>query len=381
MTTIRYCAPTAIYCLKNCLEGNSTIFSALGSRAFIITSRFAQGCPNLALDDIETVFRKLGIEYQVYSDVEENPSVESVVRVSAEIRSNKPDFIIAIGGGSALDTAKAANVLIGYPADADAYQVFYGGKDCSSVCDCGKLPMLAIPTTAGSGSDVMGFAILTRSDTNTKLRINQLSYFRASFLDARYVMDAPQWLLDAGAADALAHGIEGTLNVNSSPLSSLWINYGYTLFASFKDALIEKRLTQENCADMLLAASVQGMGNLQCGSTIPHGLGYALTHFKGVTHGIATIMVMPAFLRLFKNQRPVEDILHRCGFENLDEFELYIREIVRRNVNIRVSLKEIDEWAAECYSLKPRMDASSEKFSQEEIRRILISSLDAYIER
>lgn len=379
MTTIQYNAPTGIFCSDNCLERNSHVIAAMGKRAFIITGHFSDGCRNLALEDTEALFDKLHIEYTVYADTEENPSVESIVRVTDEIRRYQPDFIFAIGGGSALDSAKAANVLINFPADADAYHVFYGGKDNPIICDSGKYPMLAIPTTAGSGSDVMGFAILTRTDTHTKLRINQLSYFNASFLDARYIAESPQWLLDTGAADALAHGIEGALNVKCTPLCTFWIHYGFSLFADFKDALIEKRLQYDDYANMLLAACVQGNGNLQSSTTIPHGLGYSLTHFKGVTHGIASLMFIPSFLRMFKDQKPVEEIIHRCGFADLDEFDQFVRTLVHRNVDIKVSLKEIDDWAKECSSLKPRLEACTEQFTLEDIKTILLETLRDYI--
>lgn len=376
MDTLNYCAPTALYCGINCISDNAEVIRSYGSRAFVLSSRFSDNCPNLALEEIEHLLSANGCEFEVYLDAEENPTVESIVRVTQRIRDFAPDHIIAIGGGSALDTAKAANVLLSAPESSDAYKVFYGGCECVNTCSSGFLPMLAIPTTAGSGSDVMGFAILTRSDTHTKLRINQLSFFDASFLDARYVGHSPQWLLDAGAVDALAHGIEAILNVKCTPLSSLWNYYGFRLFSEFKDNLLACSLSDDDCGKMLLAASVQGMGNLQCGSTIPHGMGYALTCHKAVPHGFASIIPMAAFLRQIKTRRDtVSDILQKCGFADINEFDRYIRAIVSRNVDVSVTRGELRIWAAECAKLTPRLEAHIEPISEEEIYCIYESSL------
>lgn len=376
MYKMNYCAPTALYCGINSIIQNEKVILSYGKRAFVISSRFSENCRNLALEEVEELLRRSGRECAVFVDAEENPTVESIVRVVQSIREFSPDFIIAIGGGSALDTAKAANVLLGFSADCDAYEAFYSGAPCVSTCSSGQLPMLAVPTTAGSGSDVMGFAILTRADTHTKLRINQISFFDASFLDARYIQDSPRWLLDSGVADALAHGIEAVLNTKCTPLSRIWSDYGFKLFSEFKDALLSGELSTDDYGKMLLAASVQGMGNLQCGSTIPHGMGYALTCHKGVSHGFASIIPMPAFLRqISSRQNTVEDIIHKCGFADLDEFEDYIKCIVHRNVNISVTYAELSSWAADCAQLSPRLEAHIEPISEDDIYDIYKSSL------
>ena len=371
MISFEYHAPTALYFGENCISSHKKVIGSFGKRAFIITSKFSGDCRNYALEDIVNVEKELDVEYFIYDEVEENPSVESICRVVKEIREFSPDYIIAIGGGSALDTAKAANVLLKYPEGSDAYKVFYGGKRCPNTCNCGVLPLLGIPTTAGSGSEVMGFAILTRADTNTKLRMNQLSYFDASFLDARYVIESPQWLLDAGAMDALAHGIEGLLNKKCNPAETIWHNYGLTLFSSYKDALLSRSLSYEQCADMLLAASVQGMGNMQSGTTIPHGMGYPITHFKNITHGIASVMTIPAFLHVIRNREKVDNIITLCGFKSEKSFDEYIYEVVRRNVsNISVADNEIAAWSKECSELKERTDAHIEPITKEMIEEI-----------
>lgn len=371
-----YYTPTALFYGEGCVSEKLRCACSHTQKAFVLTTRFVDGLCNYALEDILRTLSGMRLDSFVYEDSEENPTVESIVRVARIMLASGADYIIAIGGGSALDTAKAANVLLRYPDKLDnPYELFYGGKVNHNTVDSGLLPMCAVPTTSGSGSEVMGFAILTRTDTHTKLRMNQLSYFKYAFLDPNYIRESPQWLLDAGAMDSLSHGIEGLLNRNAGPISSVWNRYGFSLFASFKDNLLSTRLTNEDFNNMQLAGSLQGMGQMHSTTTIPHGLGYSITHFKGVTHGIANAITLPSYLRCFRDKSGVNAVLSECGFSGLDEFEEYIGEIVRRNVNISVTDVELNAWAAECYSLKARTEAHPEPITQEDIRKILGRSL------
>ena len=377
-----YYTPTALFYGEGCVAEKLKCACSHAGKVFIITTRFVGGLHNYALDDILRALSGMGLGSYVYEDSEENPTVESIVRVARLILTSKADYIIAIGGGSALDTAKAANVLLRYPDKLDSpYELFYGGKVNHNTVDSGLLPMCAVPTTSGSGSEVMGFAILTRTDTHTKLRMNQLSYFRYAFLDPNYIRESPQWLLDAGAMDSLTHGIEGLLNRNAGPISSVWNNYGFTLFAKFKDNLLSGNLTNEDFNNMQLAGSLQGMGQMHSTTTIPHGLGYSITHFKDVTHGIANAVTTPAFLRAYSrfDSASVLSLLSKCGFSGLDEFEEYIDAIVRRNVDITVTRGEIGSWAEECFGLKPRMDALPFAFTLDDVRWVLEYALRDYI--
>lgn len=379
MQKFTYHAPTAIYFGEACLYAHRQLLRRCGSRAFIITSRFADNCRNLALEDAMALFTREGIAYDVCLDVEENPTVESIRRITNRIRDYAPDFLLAIGGGSALDTAKAANVLLSYPKGQNAYEVFYGNGPSADIKSSGKLPMFGIPTTVGSGSEVMGYAVLTRTDTHTKLRMDQLSYFDAAFLDARYVAQSPQWLLDSGVMDALSHGVEGYLHVKSARPGRMWHDYGFELFSGYKDALLSGGLTMEHFEQMLVAASVQGIGTMQSGTVIPHVMGYPLTHFKGVSHGIASVMTIPAYLDLFRDTPEARHIVTACGFAGLEEFSRYVREIVRRNVSIMVTEQEVEAWTDEVFALKNRLSRHRGSICREEIRKIYLQGLAPFL--
>lgn len=379
MRDFSYHAPTAVYFGCGCIEKHRRQIASYGKKAFIITSRFGSGFENLALADVQRLFDAEGVECVVYEDVEENPSVESIKKLCEIMRACAPNLIFAIGGGSALDSAKAANILIKYPAESDPYQVFYSGEPCPNTSNCGLLPSLCIPTTAGSGSEVMGFAILTRSDTQTKLRMNQLSFFEAAFLDSRYIENSPQWLLDSGAMDALAHGVEGYLNKYSSKIGSILHDYGFDLFRGYKKPLENADLQREDYEKMMAAATIQGIALLQSGTTIPHGMGYPLTHFKGVPHGLATAVTLPAFMECFSEKKRVRHVLEACGFESISGMNDFISGVFARNVDIEISREEIARWAEECSRIKYRLDRHTEPITKEMIEQIYLKALDRYI--
>lgn len=374
-----YHAPVALHVGHDCIAQNAEQICSYGRKAFLLTGSFAPGYPNLAVADLRRVFHKHNIDFEISYQVEENPTVESVKKITESIREYSPDFIVSVGGGSALDSAKAANVLLSYPADCNAYEVFYSGElDKHGSTNRGTLPMIGIPTTAGSGSEVAGYAILTRTDTHTKLRMNQLSFFDVAFLDARYIINSPPWLLDTGPLDALAHGIESYLNVSSNPTNQMLCEAGFRLFKDFKDNLLQQKLTENDCEKMLLAAALQGMAVVQASTTLPHGMGYPLTHYKNVSHGFASCFTMAFYLKNFKNDQKITHILNLCGFTDINSFSDYIMAIISRNIDISITKQEILQWTNDFYKLKNRLSRHPEPITEEEIFQIYLDSYDAY---
>lgn len=380
MQSFSFVSPTSVILGKNCIFQNQDLIASFGRKAFIISSRFTCGCENLALKDIAAVLNALEIDYTVFEDAEENPSVESVASVAKEIRSFAPDFLIGIGGGSALDTAKAANVLLRYPADQDPYEVLYGKKQrFTPVLSDGLLPMIAMPTTAGSGSDTAGCAVLTRSDTDTKLSMFHRSYYNVSFLDVKYIQNSPQFLLDSGAMDTLAHGIESYLSVRASETSRNMAAYGLRLFAEFKDDLLARSLTEDDMEKMLTAASFQGIVVMMTSTTIPHGMGYPLSHFKNVNHGMSCIIFLGEFLRELEDKQAVKEVLTLCGFSDLEEFCAYIRALAARNLHFTVTEKDINAWTDGVMLLKARFENVPERISRDAVLRIYRTALAPYM--
>ena len=166
-----------------------------------------------ALDDLKTALSAAGIAVAVFDKVEQNPSVETCFAAGAAAREFKADFIVGIGGGSPLDAAKAAAY---FAANAHLnVDTLYDGE-----CKSSPLPVVAIPTTAGTGSEVTQYAVLTYHKIQNKKTLKTPSIFPvAALLDAEYTVTLPQSVTNATAVDALCHAIEGYLSKSATPVS------------------------------------------------------------------------------------------------------------------------------------------------------------------
>lgn len=380
MKAFRHYVATPVYFGENVVRDNKQLFATYGKRAFIVTDEFLDGCRNYALEDVTAVLDELGIPYAVNDKTEDNPPVESCAAIAAEARKFKPDFIIGIGGGSALDTAKVVDYLLTQSEDVDVYDVLFSGAPFyEHVYQELQLPLVGIPTTAGTGSEVTGGAVLTRCDMDNKDTARHKLYCTVAFLDARYIRESPKFLIHTGAMDALAHGVETYINVKSNPLNRAIAAVGMQMFAEYKDNMLNDCLTDEDYEKMLLTSNVMGQAFMQAGTCLPHGLGYPLSHHKGVNHGLSCSMTLGEWLRGFKDQNIVEPVVKLCGFSSTDEMADYINEILSRDVDISVTGEEIDAWAEQFCANPDRLSRNPEPIGLEDIKGIYRRALARYI--
>lgn len=379
MKSFRYNTQTALFFGRNVIRDNAEFFKDYGKRAVIFTSQFYEGCTNRGLEDVKAAFDSVGIEYLVLDWVHVDPPVDVVVKLAAAAAEFQPDFYFAVGGGSSIDSAKAAAYLNEHPGK-DPYEVYFGlGHQSTSIKTEIKIPVFAAPTTAGTGAEVTGFAVLTRADTHTKLAMYPMGFCTAAFVDPSYVEGSPDFLIHTGVIDALAHGIEGSLNVNSSELSRTLAAYGFKLFKGFKDHMVSGELTEEDYDNMALCSFVQGMAFMQASTTIPHGMGYPLSHIKGVNHGLSNGIFLGEYVRRFKDQSLVLPLIQACGFENSDDFAEWCKAITEEDVHIEVTEEEIQQWTDDFMKLDFRLKWNPEPLTREDIYQLYKISLKRYI--
>ncbi len=148
----KYIMPTQIYFGKDVVLKNKEVFSTIGSKALIVTGR-SSAKKNGSYDDVKKALIETGIEYVLFDEVEENPSLETIEKGSNIGKDNNVDFVIGIGGGSPMDAAKAMAVFIKNP-EINKDNIFSSGKLKS-------IPVVAVPTTSGTGSEVTQYSIVT----------------------------------------------------------------------------------------------------------------------------------------------------------------------------------------------------------------------------
>lgn len=221
---LNYFLPTHIHFDTDCLQKNSAVFSSYGNKAAIITGRHsAKSCG--ALDDVTTILDAHHIAYEVYNQVENNPSVETVREIAEKAKAFGAAFIIGIGGGSPLDASKAVAVLCANET-LDALDLFLNNFDT-------KLPLIAIPTTAGTGSEATQYSVLLRKDLETKVSFgNQHTYPTVALIDPKYTYYLKLSTTITTAVDAFTHVLEGYLGKRSNPLSDSMALVGFQCFGS-----------------------------------------------------------------------------------------------------------------------------------------------------
>lgn len=379
MDIFKFNTQTTCYCGTDCVKENTNLFKDYGKKAAIITSVFCSGCKNHALEDVESVFNELHIDYIILNGVDENPPVDCIVDLTKDCADFKPDFIVAIGGGSSIDSAKAVSLLMAHPGE-NPYDVFYkNGSPSQSNKTESDLPVLAIPTTAGTGAEVTGFAVLTRSDTNTKLCMYPVVFCEVAFLDSKYIRESPDCLLHSGAMDALAHGVETYLHNSSNIINRFIAEIGFGLFAKYKDHLLYGNLTDEDFQNMLIVSYMMGLAFMQSSTTIPHGMSYPLSHAKNVHHGLACGLILGEYLKSFKNQSFVMPIVKACGFESTDDFAQYVDAITEKHMKAQISDDDIEDWTDEFMKLTFRINSNPEPLQRCDIKQLYQKSLIKYI--
>ncbi len=317
-----YFMPVRVYSGENCLLQHPEVFAAAGKKALIVCGRnSAKRCGVLA--DIEKILNETGRDFAVFDRVEPNPSIETIYEGAAFARSEGADFIVAAGGGSPMDAAKAIAVLACESIPRDGlFQGNYGKA----------LPMIHIPTTAGTGSELTPYAILTDDRIETKMTMSGAVMFpKAAFLDGKYMAQLPYRTTVHTAVDALSHAAEGMLSNRSSRFSDALAKQSLQMIAAQFPALEAGRFDPAARQSLLEASALAGMVISQTGTTVVHTMGYSFTYFLGTDHGRANGLTLGQFLALGEAQCParIREILSCLGMTQAAELTAFLRKLLQ----------------------------------------------------
>ena len=308
-----------------CVAFHAQEIAQFGRKALVVTGRRAAARTG-ALSDVCTALLFRAVEWEVFSGVESNPSVETVRKAAVAGRKAGCDFVIGIGGGSPLDAAKAAAWLMKQedPETADLY-------DPSLPDDA--LPVVAVPTTCGTGSEVTGVSVLTLHDRNTKKSIPHKIFPKLALIDGKYLEKAPLSMIVQTSVDALAHMTESYLSVKADDYSKNIVLEGLRIWQTCRDVLDGvKKPDDEDRRRLMRASTWAGAAIAQTGTSIPHALSYIVTYDDKVPHGPACGIFLARFL---KEASPEDQkaVLDAAGFRDTDAFGAWIAERLG-NVNV-----------------------------------------------
>ncbi|MGL4740943.1 MAG: iron-containing alcohol dehydrogenase family protein [Sarcina sp.] len=359
----KYYMPTKVFFGRGIVNEKSEELK-IGKIALIVTGRYSSKA-NGSLNDVTLALKKENIEYIVFDEVEENPSVETVCKASEIGKKKNVDFVIGIGGGSPIDAAKAIAVMI-KNSSLTSETIFSGEK-------LEAIPVVAVPTTAGTGTETTQYSILTDNKAKTKKNLGQEIFPVVSLVDASYMLDMNMKVTINTAVDAMSHIVEGYLNTNANIISDSIAQSALKIWGKSLNGLLKGELTFEDRENLMVASSLAGIVIAQTGTSLPHGMGYALTYFKGVPHGLANGCLYKEYLKIFKNREKVNEIYSLLGLNSEDELYDVLDKLT--GINIEITKEELKVWSEEFASNIAKLKNHPEIVSKEEIFEIYAKSL------
>lgn len=307
--------PTKIYSEENCVIAHGAELRALGTKAMIVTGKTSAVKAGALAD----VLQALGdMPYVIFDQIEENPSIETALQAQKIAVEEKADFFVGIGGGSAMDAAKAISLLAkNFPKGEE---ILYDPTVLP------YYPVVCVPTTCGTGSEATPYAILTIHKKQTKKSISHRIYPEISLLDDKYLRSLPRNILVNTCVDALAHLLESYLNTNSNELNRVYSREGLMLWRTFRDRLLRDEITKEDYRNMLHASMLAGLAITHTGTSLPHGLSYAVTYHLGMPHGRAVGIFLGGYVDC--GGEDAAEAVTLLGFANTAEFRAYMRDLL-----------------------------------------------------
>lgn len=272
--------PTRLFFGKNSLQRCRDMIAAAGIHAFLVTGK-SSAKKSGALDDVTTLLTQAKIRFTLFDGVTENPPLITCYEAGQLAAASGCDFVIGIGGGSPLDAAKAIAAFAANPSISPA-DIYDGSKRTQPT-----LPIFALPTTAGTGSEVNNYSVLTLEGGKQKKTFKAKdSWPRAAIVDPRYTATMSNDTTLSTALDAFAHAMESYLSPKSTVFSEKAAVFAA---AEIFDVISAMPVTYdaEMRTRLSLAATAAGMAISVTGTGFPHPLGYSITLLDGIPHGRA----------------------------------------------------------------------------------------------
>lgn len=301
---------------RNGVRENADKFQ-LGKKALIVTGKNSAQLSG-ALLDVEEVLVGNGTEYVLFDKIKNNPDLDNVAKGSDFGRENEVDFIIAIGGGSPLDAAKAISALCTNRVEPI--------RLVKEIMKNKSLPIVAVTTTSGTGSEVTPYSILTVPSMKTKKNFySPYNFPVVAFADPKYTDSLPYRITLDTAFDAFSHLLESYLSIRSNPLNDAIAIEGMKMWAECKDGLINNKITPDIREKLMYASCLGGIAITHTGTTLIHAMGYALTYFKNYSHGRANAMLISEYLKFNYNKASgkINRVMELMGFKSQEEVDEY----------------------------------------------------------
>ena len=294
---------------------------------------------------VTDLLEKEGLEYEIYSDIKANPTIENVQSGVAAFKKSGADYIIAIGGGSSMDTSKAIGIIIANPEFEDVRSL-EGLSPTKNTC----VPIFAVPTTAGTAAEVTINYVITDVEKKRKfVCVDPHDIPVVAFVDPDMMSSMPKGLTASTGMDALTHAIEGYTTKGANIITDMFNLKAIELIAKSLRGAVEN--TAEGREGMAIGQYLTGMGFSNCGLGIVHSMAHGLGALYDTPHGVANAIILPTVMEynadaVGEKLRDVAKAMGVEGTENMSEAEYKKAAVdavkkLSEDVGIPKDLKEI----------------------------------------
>ena len=292
MKTFQYYQPTDIRFGRGMISEVGKIVSNYGKRCLLVTVP-AENIFGPLFDRIKDCLKEVGVEVAHFDGVIPNPTTDCVTAGANIAKEFHADVVLGVGGGSSMDTAKAIAVEATHPGTAWDYLFFKTPPTTKT------LPIIAVSTTSGTGSQVTQVAVMTETKTKTKSAIyNSIVYPRVAIVDPDLMRSLPKHITASTGFDVFCHAFESYLHPAASQYTDLLALDAIRLVAVYLPKVLEDGSYMEGREAMAWADTLAGLCIANAGVTLPHGIGMTISgHCPQIMHGESLAVTYPEFTR------------------------------------------------------------------------------------
>ena len=306
------CWPKRVVSYPGAIKDLAEIVKSMNkSKVIIFTVSVMKDFPMIT--NVMNDLKSQGLQVCLFADIGPNPVVDMVHNAVDFMKKEEPDIIVAIGGGSPIDTAKAANVVYTHGGHVTEYDIAIGGI---TKITPKLLPFIAVPTTAGTGSEVTYVGVITDTEKQVKFGVlSPLLLADVAILDAELTVTMPPKLTAFTGIDALTHCIESYVAITGFPPADAFALHGIRLISRSLRTAVKDGNNIKAREDMLVASMMGGTSFSLNGLGVCHAMAHQLSAFFNTPHGLANAMLLTRVMRynLSSNLQKFADIAEAMG--------------------------------------------------------------------
>ncbi len=387
MFNIEFSLPTKIVFERGSLSKIHEHIGNLGTKALILMTRGGSMIKYGYYSTLRIELEKAGMKYCPYNDISSNPRSDEVERAVQYAEKNGCDLFIGLGGGSAIDSAKAVAATLASGGRLVDY--LRGKKEFNE-----SYPIIAIPTTHGTGSEVNKYAVITDIERKAKVSVvSKLIYPRIAILDPETTLTLPPTLSAATAFDALSHAFESYVSRRTNRFARIFAAEAIKNIVANIRVVVKRGINVQARTKLLWASMMAGLAIDQSRTTLCHAMEHPISaHYENIHHGVGLATILPAWLK-YTLDAALEDFVEIAEILGLKvatmpqryiamsvyDFIIKLRNDVGLNIRLRdfgITEKDIEKFVNDVFDyMRPLVYNNPKVPTREEVRKLYLESL------